>query len=145
MSFMSPQQRIGSTLPLSYIELADRLSDCDVISNGKYEELLLDAFRADMVYNLAAKIRKRMIEPFFLDTDCLSTFLIVQRENLISSYTPVALASPQVYDELKKVPFMKNRVDALLGANRVVLYQIVAGTDLEPLPEATEHPDRGNR
>ncbi len=39
----------------SYIELADRLSDCDVISNGKYEELLLDAFRADMVYNLAAE------------------------------------------------------------------------------------------
>lgn len=39
----------------SYIELAERLSDDDVISNGKYEELLLNAFRADIVYNLAAE------------------------------------------------------------------------------------------
>jgi hypothetical protein len=27
----------------------------DVISNGKYEELLLDAYRADIVYNLEAE------------------------------------------------------------------------------------------
>lgn len=39
----------------SYIELAERLMNSDVISNGKYEELLLDAYRADIVYNLAAE------------------------------------------------------------------------------------------
>lgn len=39
----------------SYIELAERLSDREVISNGKYEELLLDAYRADIVYNLEAE------------------------------------------------------------------------------------------
>ena len=39
----------------SYIELAERLIDGDLISNGKYEELLLDAYRADIVYNLAAE------------------------------------------------------------------------------------------
>lgn len=39
----------------SYIELAERLIDSDVISNGKYEELLLDAYRTDIVYNLAAE------------------------------------------------------------------------------------------
>jgi len=36
----------------SYIGLAERLMSSDVISNGKYEELLLDAYRADIVYNL---------------------------------------------------------------------------------------------
>ena len=39
----------------SYIDLAERLSDGEVISNGKYEELLLDAYRADIVYNLATE------------------------------------------------------------------------------------------
>ena len=43
----------------SYIDLAERLSDDDVISNGKYEELLLDAYRADIVYNLAAESQER--------------------------------------------------------------------------------------
>ncbi|MEN4041685.1 MAG: ImmA/IrrE family metallo-endopeptidase [Anaerolineaceae bacterium] len=38
----------------SYIELAERLKDHELISNGKYEEMLLDAYRADIVYNLAA-------------------------------------------------------------------------------------------
>lgn len=32
---------------------------------------------------LRPMVRKHMTEPLFLDTDCLSTFLIVQRENLI--------------------------------------------------------------
>jgi Zn-dependent peptidase ImmA (M78 family) len=39
----------------SYIELAEQLNEGGVISNGKYEELLLDAYRADIVYNLAAE------------------------------------------------------------------------------------------
>lgn len=39
----------------SYIELAERLSGGDVVSNGIYEEILLDAFRADIVYNLPSE------------------------------------------------------------------------------------------
>lgn len=39
----------------SYIELAERLKDHGLISNGKYEELLLDAYRADIVYNMDAE------------------------------------------------------------------------------------------
>lgn len=42
-----------------YIELAERLMNSDVISNGKYEELLLDAYRADIVYNLEAEGQER--------------------------------------------------------------------------------------
>lgn len=39
----------------SYIELAGRLNAAGAISTGKYEELLLEAYRADIVYNLAAE------------------------------------------------------------------------------------------
>ena len=35
-----------------YIELAEELKNKELISNGKYEELLLDSFRADIVYGL---------------------------------------------------------------------------------------------
>ncbi len=35
----------------SYIEYAEKLKDSGLISTGKYEELLLDAYRADIVYN----------------------------------------------------------------------------------------------
>lgn len=42
----------------SYIELAEQLNDGEMISNGKYEELLLDAYRADIVYNLGAEAQE---------------------------------------------------------------------------------------
>jgi len=71
-----------------------------------------------------------MTEPLFLDTDCLSTFLVVGRENLILQLYAGRIGIPrQVYAELAKVRFMKDKVDALLKANRVVLYTIDAGTD----------------
>lgn len=86
-----------------------------------------------------------MTESLFLDTDCLSTFLIVQRENLVLQLYAGRIGIPQqVYVELGKVPFMKTKIDALLNAKRVVLYQIAAGSDLGDLYlKLTEHPDRG--
>ncbi|HVN55244.1 MAG TPA: hypothetical protein VMT46_13000 [Anaerolineaceae bacterium] len=86
-----------------------------------------------------------MTEPLFLDTDCLSTFLIVHYENLILQLYAGRIGIPQqVYRELGKVQFMKIRVDALLKANRVVLYQIAAGTDPGNLYlKLTTHPDQG--
>ena len=35
-----------------YIRKVELISEKDLISNGKREEMLLDAFRADIVYNL---------------------------------------------------------------------------------------------
>ena len=35
-----------------YINLAEELREKSLISKGKYEELLLDAFRSDIVYGL---------------------------------------------------------------------------------------------
>ncbi len=38
-----------------YIKLAEELKEKDLISNGKYEEILLNAFRGDIVYGLATE------------------------------------------------------------------------------------------
>lgn len=86
-----------------------------------------------------------MTDPLFLDTDCLSTFLIVQRENLILQlYAGPIVIPQQVYAELRKVMILKNRVDALLKANSLTLYSITAGTDLEALyMQMTAHPEAG--
>jgi hypothetical protein len=35
-----------------YIRKIEKLTEKDIISNGKREELLMDGFRADIVYNL---------------------------------------------------------------------------------------------
>lgn len=38
-----------------YVEKVEKLNERELISTGKYEELLLDAFRADIVYNLESQ------------------------------------------------------------------------------------------
>ncbi len=48
----TPENRQSFTTG-SYIELAERLKSGDLVSSGVYEEMLLDAFRPDIVYNLA--------------------------------------------------------------------------------------------
>lgn len=86
-----------------------------------------------------------MTEPLFLDTDCFSAFLWVAHENLILQLYAGRIGLPQqVYRELSKVQFLKARVDALLKANQVLLYQISAGTDSGDLYlKLTNHPDKG--
>lgn len=86
-----------------------------------------------------------MIESLFLDTDCLSTFLVVGQENLILQLYAGRIGIPQqVYAELKKVHFMKNKVDTLLESNRIILYQIDASTDSGALYlKMITNPDNG--
>lgn len=86
-----------------------------------------------------------MTEPLFLDTDCLSTFLVVGQENLVLRLYAGRIGIPQqVYEELKKVHFMKSKVDALRQAGKVVLYQISAGTVEGDLYfKLTNKPDQG--
>ena len=86
-----------------------------------------------------------MTDSLFLDTDCLSAFLWVGQENLVLQLYAGRIGIPQqVYAELRRVQFMKDKVDALLNAKRVVLYQIIAGTASSNLYlKLTEHPDQG--
>ncbi len=50
----TPENRQYATFG-RYIKLAERLKDSEIISQGKYEELLLNGFRSDIVYGLDAK------------------------------------------------------------------------------------------
>lgn len=47
----TPQDKQYNTLG-HYIKLAEELKEQELISNGKYEELLLNAFRGDIIYGL---------------------------------------------------------------------------------------------
>jgi len=47
----TPEDRQYTTLG-KYIRLAEELKEKDLISNGKYEEILLNGFRGDIVYGL---------------------------------------------------------------------------------------------
>jgi len=47
----SPEEKRYATLG-KYIKLTEELQEKEIISKGKYEELLLDGFRGDMVYGL---------------------------------------------------------------------------------------------
>ena len=38
-----------------YVQKVEELKNRDLISKGKYDELLLDAFRADIVYNMGSE------------------------------------------------------------------------------------------
>lgn len=48
---LTPEDKQYATFG-KYIKLAEQLKDQDTISQGKYEELLLDGFRSDIVYGL---------------------------------------------------------------------------------------------
>ena len=60
--FISPRRRLVSSVGHRmnaerqyktyghYVKQAERLMERELVSYGKYEELLLDAFRADLVY-----------------------------------------------------------------------------------------------
>lgn len=49
--FPPPEEKQYMTLG-KYIKMAEELRDKELVSKGKYEELLLDAFRSDIVYGL---------------------------------------------------------------------------------------------
>lgn len=53
----TPQEKQYNTLG-RYIKLAEELKEKDMISKGKYEELLLNAFRSDIVYGLNVEEEK---------------------------------------------------------------------------------------
>ena len=85
-----------------------------------------------------------MTEPLFLDTDCLSTFLIVQRENLVLQLYAGRIGIPQqVYEELKKVHFMKSKVDALRQGEKSGALPDRAGTVEGDLYKTNHQPDKG--
>ena len=66
--------------------------------------------------------------PLYFDTDCLSAFLWVRDESLLTQLYPGKVVIPrQVYDELGSVPHLQARIDTLLRRNEVEISEIQIG------------------
>ena len=84
--------------------------------------------------------------PLYFDTDCLSAFLWVRNESLLTQLYPGRVVIPkQVYDELANVPHLQARIDSLLEQNKVELLEMEAGTPAAELyAELTGSPRPGH-
>lgn len=84
--------------------------------------------------------------PLYFDTDCLSAFLWIENESILTQLYPGRVIIPkQVYDELGSVPHLQGRIDTLLGRNEVELLEIEADTPAAELyAELTGSPRPGH-
>ena len=93
-----------------------------------------------------------MTEPLFFDTDCISAFLLVNNESILSKLFPGRIVIPkEVYDELShpsvnRVKGLKAQVDLMLQAGNATIESIMVGTDTYELyRKLTSHPDPGHK
>lgn len=72
---------------------------------------------------MKAKQEERLLtDRYFFDTDCLSAFLWVRGESILAQLYAGRIVLPaQVYDELKKVPHLLARADALKNNGDLVV------------------------
>lgn len=88
-----------------------------------------------------------MIENLFFDTDCLSSFLWVGREDIILKQYKGRIVIPQfVYEEFCRpaVGFLKLKLDHMLLAKLIMKKEIISGTDEAKLfLEMTKRPKNG--
>lgn len=84
--------------------------------------------------------------PLYFDTDCLSAFLWVRNESILTQLYPGRVIIPkQVYDELASVPHLQARIDTLLRQNKIELLEIKVGTPAAELyAELTGNPRPGH-
>lgn len=70
-----------------------------------------------------------MTDRYFFDTDCLSAFLWVRGENILSKlYKNKIILPKQVYNELEKVPYLFKRVNSLLDNKQIRVESIKINT-----------------
>lgn len=73
--------------------------------------------------------QKQLIEKYFFDTDCLSAFLWVREESiLVKLYDKRIILPSQVYNELKRVPHLVSRVDALKKNGDIIVESMEVGS-----------------
>lgn len=84
--------------------------------------------------------------PLYFDTDCLSAFLWIENESILTQLYPGRVIIPkQVYDELSSVPHLQERINTLLERNEVELLEIEVGTPAADLyAELTGSPRPGH-
>lgn len=90
-----------------------------------------------------------MTKELFIDTDCISAFLWVGNESLLSQLYPGKVVMPKpVYDEIDRpnLSWMKARVDSMISAGKLTVVDLTAGTEeFELYYKLTENPDEGHK
>lgn len=72
---------------------------------------------------------RRLTDRFFFDTDCLSAFLWVRGESILSQlYLGRIILPAQVYDELKRVPHLLARVDMMKNRGDLTVDSMEVGS-----------------
>lgn len=84
---------------------------------------------------------------YFFDTDCLSAFLWVRGESILSQlYSGRIILPAQVYDELKKVPHLLARVDVMKNNGDLIVKSMeVDSAEYHDYFQMTTVPDVGMR
>lgn len=71
-----------------------------------------------------------MTDLYFFDTDCISAFLWVRDESILAQlYSGRIILPQQVYDEIKAVPHLLNRVDTMKNAGQLSVQNIMYGAE----------------
>ena len=93
-----------------------------------------------------------LTDPVFFDTDCISAFLWVNGESIITKLYAGRIVIPiQVYKELSHpgvnhLKGLKAQVDALINNEQACVESITAGTETyEVFYKLTQHPDSGHK
>lgn len=96
------------------------------------------------------KRRTRLLtKEIFIDTDCISAFLWVGNESLLSQLYPGRIVMPKpVYDEIDKpnLSWMKTRIDSMISTGKLTVVDLIAGTEeFDLYYKMTENPDKGHK
>ncbi|MBD5475379.1 MAG: hypothetical protein HDR17_05265 [Lachnospiraceae bacterium] len=88
-----------------------------------------------------------MTDRLFFDTDCLSAFLWVRGESILSQLYPGRIILPaQVYDELKRVPHLLAKVDVMKNAGNLIVDSMEVGSaEYHDYLQMITAPDTGMR
>ena len=71
-----------------------------------------------------------MTNNYFFDTDCISAFLWIRNESILTKLYQGRIILPrQVYDEISKVPPLFRRVEHMKNAGELAVRSIQVDTD----------------
>ena len=71
-----------------------------------------------------------MTDSYFFDTDCISAFLWVKNQSILSKlYSGRIILPKQVYDEIRKVPPLFQRIDQMEKSGDLIVQSINVDTD----------------
>ena len=88
-----------------------------------------------------------MTKKIFIDTDCISAFLWVKNESLLTKLYPDRIVMPKpVYDEIDRpqLAWMKQKVDKMISDGNLVVIDLKAGSEeFDLYYKMTQNPDSG--